>query len=159
MKQLVLLSGFFIWALAAAAQTVPAAPAAAPVNDSNTVVVKKDPRLEALVKKQIEVNKKAGGDDNDDKGFRLMILTTNKRDEAVAARSTLYTYFPELKNYLFYQAPYYKLKAGNFKNRDEADKYRKKMASYFPRGVFIMPDKIELSQKDKDKDKKEDSDK
>lgn len=158
MKKFFILSALFLSAVALYAQTAPTpAPASAPVpNDTNTVVVKKDPRLDALIKKQIEVNKKAG-DDNDDKGYRLMIITTNKREEAVTARSTLYTYFPELKNYLFYQSPYYKLKAGNFKTREEADKYRKKMSSYFPRGVFIMPDKIEVKEA-KDKDKKEDND-
>jgi hypothetical protein len=36
------------------------------------------------------------------------------------------------------------LKAGNFKTRDEADKYRKQMTPLFPKGVFIINDTIEV---------------
>jgi hypothetical protein len=48
------------------------------------------------------------------------------------------------------------VKAGNFQERTEADKYRRKLNIYFPRGVFIMPDIIEIKEKDR-KDKEEDN--
>ena len=53
------------------------------------------------------------------------MINTNNRDEAIAAKTKVYTYFPELKAYLQYQSPYFKLRAGNFKTREEAEKYRK----------------------------------
>jgi hypothetical protein len=129
----------------------------APVQDSSTVTIHKDPRIDLLVKKQAEVNKKTGGiggTKDDNKGFRLMVLITTKREDANKARTLLYTTFPELKHWLSFQSPYYKIKAGNFKERSEADVYRRKLNVYFPRGVFIMPDIIEI----KEKDKKEDDD-
>jgi hypothetical protein len=49
-----------------------------------------------------------------------------------------------LKAYLQYQSPYFKLRAGNFKTRGEAEKYRKAMASMFSKGVFIVNDIIEI---------------
>ncbi len=49
-----------------------------------------------------------------------------------------------MKAYLSYQSPYFKLKAGNFKTRDEAEKYRKMMTTMFPKGVFIINDIIEI---------------
>jgi hypothetical protein len=124
----------------------------APVKDSSSVTVHKDPRIDLLVKKQAEVNKKTGGvggTKDDNKGFRLMVLISTKREDANKARTLLYTTFPELKHYLSFQSPYYKIKAGNFKERSDADVYRRKLNVYFPRGVFIMPDTIEVKEKDK----------
>ena len=113
--------------------------------DSNTVIVHKDPRLDLLVKKQAEVNDVSTREGRrTDKGFRLMIISTNSRDEAIAAKTKIYTYFPELKAYLWHQSPYYKVKAGNFKDRREAEAYQQKLNVYFPKGVFIMNDIVEL---------------
>ena len=98
-----------------------------------------------LVKKQIQINEETSRDSRRvAKGYRLMVITTNSRDEAIAAKTKVYTYFPELKAYMWHQSPYYKLKVGNFKERKEAEDYQKKLNFYFPKGVFIMPDKVEV---------------
>lgn len=113
--------------------------------DSNTVIVHKDPRLDLLVKKQASINEVTSRDGRrTDKGFRLMIVSTNNRDEAMAAKTKIYTYFPELKAYLWYQSPYFRVKAGNFKDRKDAEAYQKRLNTYFPKGVFIMKDIIEV---------------
>jgi hypothetical protein len=113
--------------------------------DSNSVVIYKDPRLDMLVKKQAQINEETSRDARRTaRGFRLMIINTNKRDEAIAAKTKVYTYFPELKAYLQYQSPYFKLKVGNFKERKEAEDYQKQLNIYFPKGVFIMNDIIEV---------------
>ena len=115
------------------------------IADSNSVVIHKDPRIELLMSKQAEINEATSRDSRKTgKGYRLMIISTNKRDEAIAAKTKVYTYFPELKAYLWHQSPYYKVKAGNFKDRKEAEDYQKKMNAYFPKGVFIMNDIVEL---------------
>jgi hypothetical protein len=113
--------------------------------DTSSVVIHKDPRIDLLVKKQAEINdettrnaRKVG------RGFRLLVINTNKRDEAISAKSKLYQFFPELKSYLLYQSPYYKVKAGNFKERKDAESYQKKLNAFFPRGVFVMNDLIEV---------------
>lgn len=109
------------------------------------VIVHKDPRVDALVKKQAAINyayKKAGG--RTMKGYRLLIINTNSRDEAIAAKTKIYTHFPDQKAYLTYQAPFFKLKAGNFQTRDDAKKYQDLMKILFPKGVFIMNDTIEV---------------
>lgn len=113
--------------------------------DSSSVVVHKDSRIDLLVKKQAQINEETSRDARRFvKGFRLMVITTNNRDEALAAKSKVYTYFPELKAYLWHQSPYYKLKVGNFKDRKEAEAVQKKLNSYFPKGVFVMPDTVEV---------------
>ena len=121
------------------------------VDTSGLVVVHKDPRLDLLVNKQIQINEETSRlARRTMKGYRLMVINTNKRDEAIAAKTQVYTYFPELKAYLQYQSPFFKLKAGNFKTRDEADEYRKRLNVYFPKGVFIMNDVIEVKPDDRE---------
>ncbi len=115
------------------------------ITDSNTVIVHKDSRIDLLVIKQAQINEVTSRESRKTgRGFRLMIISTNKRDEAIAAKTKLYIYFPELKAYLWHQSPYYKVKAGNFKDRNEAEVYQQKLNVYFPKGVFIMNDIVEL---------------
>lgn len=136
MKHLLFLIGFFL-AKAVSAQTG--------YMDTNSVVIHKDPRLDVLVKKQGALNaaiRKASA--RTAHGYRLLVVNTNKRDEAIAAKTKIYTYFPELKAYLVYQSPYFKLKAGNFRTREEAQQYQKNLSVYFPKGVFIVSDVIEV---------------
>ena len=110
-----------------------------------TVVVHKDARIDALIKKKAAINKATKKSiSRTMRGYRLMVLNTNSREEAIAAKTKLYTYYPDMKSYLQYQSPYFKLKAGNFQTRDEAERYRKAMASLFPKGVFIVNDIIEV---------------
>jgi hypothetical protein len=98
-----------------------------------------------LVKKQSQINEETTRDARKaGKGYRLLVINTTKRDDAISAKSKVYTYFPELKAYLLYQSPYYKVKVGNFKDRKEAEDYQARMKYYFPSGVFIMNDVIEL---------------
>lgn len=116
-----------------------------PSTDSNTVIVHKDHRLDLLVKKQADINDVTSRDGRrTDKGFRLMIISTSNREEALAAKTKVYTYFPELKAYLWHQSPYYKVKAGNFKDRKDAEAFQRRLNTYFPKGVFIMKDIIEV---------------
>jgi hypothetical protein len=121
--------------------------------DSNSVTIHRDPRVELLVKKQIQINEETSRNARKSgKGYRLMIISTSNRDEAIAAKTKIYTYFPELKAYLWHQSPYYKLKAGNFKDRKDAEEYQKRLSVYFPKGVFIMNDIVEIKA---DKNKEE----
>lgn len=140
MKKLLGLFLFFGW-LTTNAQTTPAN--ASPI-EAATVVVHKDPRIDALIKKKAAINKATKSSARTMRGYRLLVINTNSRDEAIAAKTKVYTYFPELKAYLQYQSPYFKLRAGNFKTRDEATKYQKQLTPLFPKGVFIVNDIIEL---------------
>ena len=116
-----------------------------PISEPPSVIIHKDARIDLLVRKQAQINEEWARENRRTmKGFRLMVINTNKRDEAIAAKTKVYTFFPELKSYLLYQSPYFKLKAGNFKTRDEADDYRKRLNAFFPKGVFIISDVIEI---------------
>ncbi|MCW3118401.1 MAG: hypothetical protein JWM28_2483 [Chitinophagaceae bacterium] len=140
MKSVLLVGAIFITAVLSAQDTTWKKEA-----DSNSVMVHKDQRLDMLVKKQIEINEETSRNARRSaKGFRLMVINTDKREDAIAAKTKVYTYFPELKAYLIYQSPYFKLKVGNFKERKDAETYQKKLDNYFPKGVFVINDIIEV---------------
>jgi len=116
---------------------------------SNFVVIHKDPQIvfDEGVGYPIllgDENKITGVDNRKtDKGYRILIISTNNREEAIEAKAKIYTYFSELKAYLWYQSPYFRVKAGNFKDKETADKYKNKLGAYFPKGVFVMKDIVE----------------
>jgi hypothetical protein len=115
---------------------------------NSKVSVQKDNRIDLLIKKQIQVNEETSRQSRrQDKGFRLLVISTTLREEALAAKTKVYTYFPELKAYLFHQSPYYRVKAGNFKERKEAEQYQRRLELLFPKGVFIINDVIEVKLK------------
>ena len=117
-------------------------------NDSSHVSIIKDNRIDGLIKRQIQVNEETSRNARrQDKGFRLLVISTTLRDEALAAKTKVYSYFPELKAYLFHQSPYYKVKAGNFKDRKDAELYQRRLELLFPKGVFIINDLIEVKLK------------
>lgn len=110
------------------------------------LVVHKDPRADALVKKQAEINERSRRiTGRTMRGYRLLVLNTNSRDEAIDAKSKIYTHFPDQKAYLTYQSPFFKLKAGNFQTRDDAKRYQGLMNTLFPKGVYIISDIIEVA--------------
>jgi len=114
--------------------------------DTPTVVVHKDPRVDLLVKKHIEYNELATREARRFvQGFRILIISTNDRTKANDAKIKVYTNFPELKAYMMYQSPNYKLKVGNFKSQKEADDYLKRIQPYFPSSVYIIRDTIEVN--------------
>lgn len=119
------------------------------VKDSNSVIVHKDPRIDMLKNKQAQVNEVTSRESRKSaKGFRLLVIRTNNPDEAIAAKTKVYTYFPELKAYLWHQSPNYNVKVGNFTDRKEAEAYQKKLTAYFPK-VFVMNDIVEVKLENK----------
>ena len=113
--------------------------------DTNSVVVYKDPRIDMLVKKQVDINEEATRDSRRTaQGFRILVINSNDRKKVFAAKAKIYQLYPDLKPYLLYQAPFYKLKVGNFKTREEAQEYIETLQHDFPTGLFIMRDIIEV---------------
>jgi hypothetical protein len=114
--------------------------------DTSTVVVHKDPRIDLLVKKQIQINELTTRDARRYvQGYRILVVSTNDRNKATNAKTKIYTEFPELKAYLMYQSPNMKLKVGDFKSREEAEPYLSAIQRFFPSGVYIVRDVIEVN--------------
>jgi hypothetical protein len=128
---LILLIGF---AVKASAQT-----------DSNSVTVIKDPRINLLIKKQAQINDETTqANRRTMPGFRIQVINTNDRKAAIDAKTKVYKLYPELRAYIQYQSPYFRLKVGNFKTRQEAEAYQSSLSKNFPNNLFIVRDVIEV---------------
>src|SRR6202167_4167873 len=108
---------------------------------TSSVIVHKDPRIDSLVSKQIQINDETTKDSRRNiPGFRILVITSNDRNKVFNAKAQLYEQYPELQPYIMYQAPNYKLKVGNFKNSEEAQPYFDKIVKLYPSGVYIVHD-------------------
>ena len=111
---------------------------------SQSVSVIKDARIELLVKKQYELNKKVEIlNKKSGPGYRVMVINTNDRVKALEVKSKMMSDFPDHKSYLVYQSPYFKIQIGNFKTRQEAEDLRKRVMRYYPTGVMVVPATVE----------------
>jgi SPOR domain len=137
MKQIILLLIIIVNAFCLKAQMA---------NDTlaNGIIVTKDSRYAVLADKKAEINKKAADFKKGTKGFRIQVLNTTDRTQALNAKSKLLSLYPDHKAYLMYQAPYFKLRMGNFEEKKEADALKKELNRLFPTGVFVIPSEIEL---------------
>jgi len=107
--------------------------------------VTRDPRVDVLVDKQIELNGEAiKGRTITTQGFRLLMVTTNKRDVALELKSRLMKNYPDQKSYLYYQSPNFKVQFGNYKTYKDADKSKSEMEVLFGKDMIIVPSKIEI---------------
>jgi hypothetical protein len=113
--------------------------------DSGSVMVAKDPRIDLLIRKQIQINEETTRDSRRNiPGFRIQVINSSDRNRVFAVKTQIYQKYPELKPYLMYQAPNYKLKLGNFKTAEEAQPYVQQLAKLFPTGVYVIHDIIEV---------------
>lgn len=113
--------------------------------DSGSVVINKDARIELLIRKQTEINEETTRESRRFiPGYRIQVINSSDRNSVFAAKTKVYQQFPELKPYLMYQAPNYKLKVGNFKTQEEAEEYSRQLSKLFPSGVYIIRDTIEV---------------
>lgn len=113
--------------------------------DSGFVTIQKDPRISLLMKKQAQINEETTRDNRRSMpGFRIQIINTTDRNNAIEAKTKMYQMYPELKAYLQYKSPYYRLKVGNFKSRQEAEDYQKSLSTDFQSTIFIVRDIIEV---------------
>lgn len=114
-------------------------------DSSASVVVNKDPRIDMLVNKQIEINEATTRNSRRAApGFRILVISSNDRNKVIQAKTTMYREFPELKAYMMYQSPFFRLKVGNFRERTDAEEYLARIQRFYPTGVYVVTDTIEV---------------
>src|ERR1700760_4374204 len=117
--------------------------------DTTAVVIEKDPRIDQLIRKQIAINEETTREARRSMaGDRILVMNSPDRNKVFTAKTTIYQEFPDLKPYLLYQAPNYKLKVGDFKTQEEAEEAQKQLARLFPTGLYIIRDTIEVKLSD-----------
>lgn len=75
-------------------------------------------------------------------GFRVQLLATTSIDEANAKKAEAEVTFPGEWVYVEYDPPTYKVRAGNFQSRIEADRFVKLASSKGYREAWIVPERV-----------------
>src|SRR3984885_6748003 len=114
-------------------------------SNAQDTLIHKDPRVDSLIKKQIQINELTTRDSRRNiPGYRIQVAKSNDRNQVFAIKTKIYQSYPELKSYLIYQPPNYKLNVGNFKTPEEAEPYLQKLIRDFPSGTYLVHDIIEV---------------
>ncbi|MBI2428265.1 MAG: SPOR domain-containing protein [Ignavibacteriales bacterium] len=79
-------------------------------------------------------------------GFRVQLIATSEYDQAITLRNELNLKYPDLWIYTVYEAPMYKVRAGDFSNRYEAKTLLDKIQTDGYRAAWIVPDKVIKNQ-------------
>lgn len=123
----------------------------AQTNESTVLV--KDGRIDALVKKQGEINKVAGLKNlrGEYKGYRIMVLNSKDRELAYKTRSEILRYYPQYNVYLGYQSPYYKMKMGDFIKKEDAEKVKKDLSTLLKLNLYVVNDMVKITPAEEEK--------
>ena len=145
------LSGIFIFIAFAAA--VQAQTGTSDSLNNLKVTVSKDPRLDILAKAEADFNSMSS---RFAKGFRLLVLKTDDRDYSMKVRAYLLQTFPEEKVFMTYQAPFIKLKFGDFIEKEEAERYRDMIIKgrVVTGNIYVVAEVVEIKP-DKNKEEEE----
>jgi hypothetical protein len=108
----------------------------------SSVIIQRDANLDSLIIKNAELNKTQNSMD----GFRIQLFSGVERNNANALKIKFLKQYPQYPVYLIYQQPYFKLRAGDFRNKLDAQwLYNQLLKEYGE--VLIVPDKINFSKK------------
>ena len=103
----------------------------------------KDPRIDSLIKKRIELNRgvSQSGTPLVLIGYRVQIFFGPNRKEVYDAQARFKALYPEYNTYISYTQPNYRLKVGDFRTRMEAQQLMNTLRPIFPT-LFIFQERI-----------------
>ncbi len=114
------------------------------------VEVVKDARIDTFAARRAELNKTGGvADGVAVNGFRVQIFNGENRKDAYNAQAKFLEQFPDIRTYITYNEPNFKVRVGDFRTRLEAEKLQGELTRWFI-GLFIINEKINPPKLDTD---------
>jgi len=129
-------------------------PALAGAQTRGTVQIVKDPLIDTLMARRTSLNKSistGGGGEETSSGYRVQIFFGSSRQAAYDAQAKFNEEYPELRTYISYSEPNFKVRAGDFRTRLEAQKLVQEIRPMFT-SLFIIPEKINPPKTDPSND-------
>lgn len=108
-------------------------------SEDSTILITKDARVDELIKKQKEINLQK----QTIPGFRIQIYFGANRQKAQEVRADFTVKHPNVNSYLSYQQPNFKVRAGDYRTRLEAQKFLKDIEGQYAT-TFIVQDDIRI---------------
>jgi hypothetical protein len=117
------------------------------------VEVIKDPLIDTFAARRPSLNKSmpVGTSDVSSSGYRVQIYFGSSRPAANAAQAKFMNDFPEIPTYMSYVEPNFKVQAGDFRTRLEAQRLQSQLNGMFSM-LFIIPTKINPAKADTSND-------
>lgn len=107
----------------------------------NQLHVDQDARIDTLLKRHIEMNKRMNGTE----GYRLEIFFSSAlkaRDEAMQVKTNFLKKYPDVPAYLIFTSPDFKVRVGDFRTRGEALFLKQRIRRDYP-NAFLAKDIIQ----------------
>jgi hypothetical protein len=76
-------------------------------------------------------------------GYRIQIYNGNSRDKMNEIQQKFKRNYPDIETYLVYQAPNFKLRAGDFTERVEANKFLVTIRKDYP-SAFLVTEEVKI---------------
>lgn len=108
---------------------------------SQSIEIIQDTRVDTLISRYTQVKQKQESIE----GYRIQISAGSNRNNVYQTKSQFYQNFPDIKQYIIYQSPNFKLRVGNYRTRLEAYKDLQDILPLF-NGAFIIRDEIKISE-------------
>lgn len=107
------------------------------------ITIVQDAQITELVNRHVQINV-----DNESQieGWRIQIYNSSgseSKKEALEIRNKFLAKYPDIKAYTVYQPPFFKIRVGNFRTREEAFFYFKEIVKDFPIS-YLVQGKIDL---------------
>ena len=115
------------------------------------VEVIKDTRIDTLIARRLSLEKgttkpKAAGTYSSN-GYRVQIFSGWDRKLAYDAQARFQNRYPDMRTYITYKNPYFKVNAGDFRTRLEAERLMQQLKGSFT-SLFIIAEKINPTKAD-----------
>jgi hypothetical protein len=111
----------------------------------------KDPLIDTLIARRPTLNKNVGTGEESLNGYRVQIFFGSNRQAAYNAQAKFKEEYPEVRTYITYTEPNFKVQVGDFRSRLEAQKLQSELTQMFT-SLFIIPGKINTPQSDSSND-------
>jgi len=112
------------------------------------VIIVKDPLIDSLIEKRLELNKtvisptiKRSGPVVAQVGYRVQVFYGSDRRKTFLEQGRFKSLYPKLNTYIIYKEPNYYLRVGDFRTRLEAQRLMNELRPLFPT-LFIFREKI-----------------
>lgn len=117
--------------------------------EKGSVKVIKDPLIDSLIARRIELNKGVTGSGTPIvvNGYRIQIFFGPNRKDAYDEQARFKSLYPEYNTYISYTQPNYRLKIGDFRTRMEAQQVMNELRKIFPT-IFIFNERINPTKAD-----------
>jgi hypothetical protein len=118
----------------------------ADAQEPGTVTVIKDPAIDLLIARRIELEREAAGTPRITvEGYRVQIFSGTDREQTYKEQSKFKALYPSINTYISYTQPNYKVRVGDFRTRMEAEKFMNQVRKTYPT-LFIFQERINLSR-------------